>query len=73
MCSRDPFMYKLIAKEGGKHKSSLEGYKYLMRLHPDEPIPAGWVEVKTINRKSVYQSDGKLLPKYGSLKRWNRK
>lgn len=59
---RDVGSYWLISRIGGTQK-----HPDLKRLPHGTKTPVGWEQVKVLNRKCVFNVDGRLLPQYWAL------
>ncbi len=70
MIGSHPSEYKLIAKKDSNWKDRLDGYKYLLRCHPEVPTPEGYTQILHLHGESVYTPDGRLKPKLWALERY---
>jgi len=61
--------YILIGDIQKKHLGAVNGYKYLKRLNPDCKIPKGFMRINQLYKKSVYDQNGLLKPKFQALSR----
>ena len=64
-----PDEYVLVGDVEGRHESPVNGHKYLRRLLPGLPCPSNYRPIREICGNKVYDSKGRLKPKFWALKR----
>lgn len=62
---------RLIGDLEKNYQNYFDGYKYLKRLPVEAAIPKGYMKVSTTFNRSVYDNEGRLLPKFQALEIYN--
>lgn len=66
---RHPSEYFLVAKTDSDYENPVNGYKHLRRLCPTVDKPEDYDFIYQLNGQFVYKENGKLKPKFMSLRR----
>lgn len=69
---RHPKEYLVIVDCNKLDKVPYDIHTVLRRLNPDTEMPPGYLAITKFRNTHIYDKDGKLLPKFWALKRYNR-